>query len=280
MRGAIVFLALLTVAFGPAACQERVAVLTTGADQVCLRLVEEALKASNAEVVGVTVSDVESGALLDEEGSPAYSALVIPGGSYESLASDRSFVDALKEYLEAGGLVVGIAEGGDLLVRAGLVPAELGESAPAGYVRIHVVNPMDPAVKDVEDGLEVYYDGCPVPESTGAAVPATFEGGALDGKPAILRAMVGQGQVLVFVFHPCHLGSTFYWTGAKMLLDALNLSAEGVPGAISYPYTGSVSPEVVPTVYPTTPSATSSSTTSSSVFWVPVVPLPVSGRRR
>ncbi len=279
MRVGVVSLVLLTVVLGPVACQERVAVLTTGADQVCLRFVEEALKASNAEVVGVTVGDVESGVLLDG-GSLAYSALVIPGGSYGSLASDRSFVDALEGYLEAGGLVVGIAEGGDLLVRVGLVPAELGGSAPAGYVRIHVVNPMDSAVRGVEDGLEVYYDGCPVPESTGAAVPATFEGGVLDGKPAILRAMVGQGQVLVFVFHPCHLGSTFYWTGARMLLGALNLSAEGVPGAISCPYTGLVSPEVVPTVYPAVSSAVSSSVSSSSVFWVPVVPLPVLGRRR
>ncbi len=276
MRWCAVVVAFL-VGLVPGACEE-VAVLTTGADGTCLKYVEEALEAGGARVVSVTVGDVESGVLLTEDGSPAFSALVIPGGSYGSLASDGAFVEALKGYLEAGGVVVGIAEGGDLLVEAGLVPAELDGSASAGFVRIHVVNPLDPALKGVEDGFEVYYDGCPVPESTGAAVPATFEGGALDGKPAVLRALVGQGQVVVFVFHPCHLGGSFYPEGARLLLNALGLEMEGTPGALSFPGSGvELVPEEVPSVPSSVPSSGSSS--SSSVPWWVFVPLWVVRRR-
>ena len=167
---------------------------------------------------------------LTYNGKPTVKALILPGGGYvDELLAYPEVADAIKEYLNDGGVVIGICAGAMYLADAGLVDAKVvGSGRGVGTVTVKFTG-NDPfgLWNGLPNELNMAYINGPIlePTSSSAVVVAEYAGGVVSSGAAVIAEKVGNGLVVAIGPHPCHdVNGNVNEEGAKLLLNAINAS--------------------------------------------------------
>ncbi len=197
-------------------------------ETTCLHAIEEVLKENGIPYVEVGHGWITK--YLTYGGEPTVKALILPGGSYvDELLGFPDVAEAIKEYLNAGGVVVGICAGAIYLADAGLADAKvIGSGYGVGTVEVKFTG-NDPfgLWKGLPDTVEMAYMNGPImePTSSSAVVVAKYAGGTVKFGAAIIAEKVGDGLVVLIGPHPCHdVNGNINPEGARLLINAIEAS--------------------------------------------------------
>ncbi|MEM1056774.1 MAG: M14 family zinc carboxypeptidase [Bacteroidota bacterium] len=196
--------------------------------------------------------------LLDPQNLPSldsYTTLVLPNGSYGSL--DSADVERMKEWVQRGGVVIGIQGGAQWAARGGLLASPTRDAPPdstaypysmrdeargaqalGGSILDLRLDPTHPLAYGYGESVAVFKSGTAVfkPDSTNsgvdvgryAATTPVLSGYAsdqmkerLEGAAALRAARLGRGRVVLMDFNPSFRA---FWYGTDgLLLNAIYL---------------------------------------------------------
>ncbi len=168
---------------------------------------------------------------LTYNGKPTAKALILPDGGYvHELLTYPDVADAIRKYLNDGGVVIGICAGAMYLANAKLVDAKvIGIGTGRGGTVTVKFTGNDPF--GLWNGLPnelnmAYINGLILePTSSSAVVVAEYAGGVVNSGAAVIAEKVGNGLVVAIGPHPCYdVNGNVNEEGAKLLLNAINAS--------------------------------------------------------